>query len=250
MLLPDQIATFRAQGFVHVPGLFDETDVRDFCAWSDELVALPEVPGRHMAYYEDSLSEPGKRVLSRIENFCPFHRPFDELLRAGRLLHCVEQMLGDSVVLFKEKINFKMPGADGFAAHQDAQAGWGDYAPYHVTALVSLDPTTVENGCLEIAPSPVGRALIGELWKPLEDADFAASQYVALPTQPGDVVVFDSFVPHRSAPNATDKPRRVLYVTYNLTHDGDHRVQYYADKRANYPPDCERQAGEQYEYRV
>jgi len=63
-------------------------------------------------------------------------------------------------------------------------------------------------------------------------------------------VFFDSYLPHQSAPNGTSDPRRVLYVTYNRASDGDHRAQYYADKRASYPPDIEREQGEEYAYRV
>ena len=61
---------------------------------------------------------------------------------------------------------------------------------------------------------------------------------------------FDSFTPHRSAPNLTAAPRRVLYVTYNRASEGDHRAHYYADKRASYPPDIEREPGREYVFRV
>ncbi len=60
--------------------------------------------------------------------------------------------MGGPVVLFKDKINFKMPGGPGFKAHQDQQAGWTRYAPLFVTALVTIDPATLENGCLEMVP--------------------------------------------------------------------------------------------------
>ena len=71
-----------------------------------------------------------------------------------------------------------------------------------------------------------------------------------MPTEPGDVLFFDSFVPHRSGPNRTSVQRRVLYVTYNGASAGDSRERYYADKRASYPPDCEREAGKDYSFRV
>jgi hypothetical protein len=45
-------------------------------------------------------------------------------------------------VLFKDKINFKMPGGLGFKAHQDRHAGWSHHAPIFVTAMVSVDPAT------------------------------------------------------------------------------------------------------------
>ena len=52
-------------------GLFGAREIADIARWTDELVALPEVPGRHMVYYEDSLNVPGERVMQRIEDFCP-----------------------------------------------------------------------------------------------------------------------------------------------------------------------------------
>ena len=39
--------------------------------------------------------------------------------------------------------------------------------------------------------------------------------------QRGDAIFFDSFIPHRSYPNSTEEPRRVLYVTYNAASAGD-----------------------------
>jgi 2-aminoethylphosphonate dioxygenase len=58
------------------------------------------------------------------EDLCPHHKGFDRLIRGGRLQRCVERLLGEPAALFKEKINFKMPGGAGFEAHQDQQAGW------------------------------------------------------------------------------------------------------------------------------
>ncbi len=54
-------------------------------------------------------------------------------------------------MLFKDKINFKRPGGDGFKAHQDVQAGGDAYARYQVSILVSIDTAGAANGCLEMA---------------------------------------------------------------------------------------------------
>ena len=128
------------------------------------------------------------------------------------------------------------------------QAGWGRYAPIHLTVLVSIDEATPENGCLELVPGRHREGLLGSHWEPLDENE--ALRYVSCPTQRGDVIFFDSYVPHRSRRNLTDCSRRVLYVTYNRLSDGDHRVQYYADKRASYPPDIERNPQKTYVFRV
>jgi ectoine hydroxylase-related dioxygenase (phytanoyl-CoA dioxygenase family) len=69
-------------------------------------------------------------------------------------------------------------------------------------------------------------------------------------TDPGDVIFFDSFVPHASGPNRTAASRRILYVTYSRAGEGDHRTRYFADKRRDFPPDIEREPGRTYTFRV
>ena len=115
---------FERDGFVLVSGLFDEQEIARISAWTDELEHQPEVPGRSMKYYEPSLLSPGERVLQRIENFCPFHDGFAGLCDDDKLRGSVSRLFGEPAVLFKDKINFKLPGGDGFKPHQDQQAGW------------------------------------------------------------------------------------------------------------------------------
>ena len=245
----EQRAVFARDGHLVLRGFLDGPTVDRVERWTREVTDLPEVPGRQMVYYEDSSRGDDARVLSRIENFCPYHHDFDRLLNSGPVVDMVSDLLGGPAVMFKDKINFKMPGSDGFKAHQDVQAGWDRYASLHLTVLISLDAATAVNGCLEIGSGPRRDRRIGEMWAPLDEDD-PDIRYELCPTEPGDAVVFDSFVPHRSKPNTTDQPRRALYVTYNLARDGDQRAQYYADKRESYPPDCERSPDKQYVYRV
>ncbi len=250
VLSHQQIAAFRRDGFVFAPGFYGAAEMAEVTAWAEEVTAWPEVPGRHMVYYEDSLTEPGRRVVQRIEDFTPYHDGFRGLFSADRMATAVAELLGEAGTLFKEKVNYKMPGGDGFKAHQDAQAGWEVYAPFFITALVSIDRATAENGCLEVAAGHHDLGLVGQEWAPLTEAQIAEMDFVSYPTVPGDAMFFDSYAPHRSGPNLTDSSRRVLYVTYNKASDGDHRERYFADKRKSFPPDIEREPGKSYVFRV
>ncbi|MFQ5660769.1 MAG: phytanoyl-CoA dioxygenase family protein [Gammaproteobacteria bacterium] len=247
MLTEQQISNFERDGFVLVNALYDRDEMGKITAWTREVSDYPEIAGKYMMYFEQSRLDPDKRLLCRMEDIGPYHQGFNALFNDDRLKGCVSQLFGQEAILFKDKINFKMPGGDGFKAHQDVQAGWDSYAELHITALLTIDPCTRENGCLEIAAGQHTQGLIGERWQPLDED---AHDYVALPTEPGDALFFDSFVPHRSGPNLTNQARRVLYVTYNRLADGDHRRQYYCDKRRSYPPDCERSPDKDYVFRV
>lgn len=247
MLTEKQRQDFERDGFLVIRGLFDEAEIRRITEWTEEVTAWPEVPGKYMMYFEKSRLQPAQRILNRMEDVEPYHRGFSDLFQSEKLQGVVGELFGETAVLYKDKINFKMPGSDGFKAHQDVQAGWDTYADLHITALVSIDASTPENGCLEMAAGHHRSGLIGDKWKPLDED---ALEYTPIPTAPGDAVFFDSYAPHRSKPNMTDKPRRVLYVTYNRASAGDHRRRYYTDKRKNYPPDCEREEGREYVFRV
>jgi ectoine hydroxylase-related dioxygenase (phytanoyl-CoA dioxygenase family) len=88
------------------------------------------------------------------------------------------------------------------------QAGWDDCAPLHIAMLIGIDRATEENGCLEIAAGRRREGMLGERWLPLKEK--GSMGYQAIPTEPGDVLFFDSYVPHRSQPNRTSEQRRVL----------------------------------------
>jgi ectoine hydroxylase-related dioxygenase (phytanoyl-CoA dioxygenase family) len=244
---PEECAGMERDGYLLVRDFFGTEQVSDILRWTRELETAPEIPGRHWVYHEDSLAEPGRRLIQRIENFCPFHTGFDNLIRHDALSRWTGALMGGKVVLFKDKINFKMPGGPGFKAHQDQQAGWTRYAPLFVTVLATIDPATVENGCLEIVPGRHREGLIGEEWNPLDETNLSLEP---VPTAPGDAIFFDSFVPHASKPNFTNASRRLLYLTYNLASAGDHRAQYYAEKHASFPPDVERDGSKSYVFRV
>ncbi|MBE0531836.1 MAG: phytanoyl-CoA dioxygenase family protein [Rhodospirillales bacterium] len=247
ILIEDEIARFQTDGYLVVRAGFDQGEMRHIDAWAREVEAMPEVSGRQWVYHEASLIEPDRQLIARIENIAPFHAGFAEL--SDVLKGAVGQLLGEEAVLFKEKINFKMPGGAGFKPHQDAQAGWDAYADYFINVLVCIDAATPENGCLKVVAGQHKRGLFRS-WEPLTEADMQGMEFVDCPTEPGDLVFFDSFAPHASDPNMTNATRRLYYATYNRASAGDHMARYYVDKHKNYPPDIDRQAGREYRFRV
>ena len=245
-----ELSDYRRDGFVVVRGMYSPAEIR---ALSDRIDAFstrkPEF-GKQMVYWEDSLLEKGKRVLSRIEKFTDYDEGLKELVCDSRMTGRAADLLGDRPVLFKEKINFKLSGGGGFTPHQDIQPGWDEYAPFFLSALVTVDNSTVENGCLELAAGHHTRGLIGRKWQPLEGEELRGIEFKHYPMAPGDVAFFDCFVPHQSKPNLTPEARRNIYLTFNRAADGDHREKYFTDKRNNYPPDNEREAGKEYIFKV
>ena len=247
VLTDEQINDFHKDGYVAVRGAFDAAGMQHIEAWTRELAERPEEPGKHWVYHEKSLLDPSNDLICRIENISPFQSGFAEL--NTMLKAPVGQLLGEEAVLFKEKLNFKMPGGDGFKPHQDSQAGWWNYGSYYITVMVCIDEATLENGCLKMVAGQHKRGLFRE-WEPLTEEDMEGMAFVPCPTKPGDLAFFDSYTPHASEANMSDKIRRLYFATYNRLSEGNHLAEYYADKRKSFPPDIEREPGKEYVYRV
>ena len=239
----EQINEFNRDGCLLVKNLFTEKKIDllqksiiNFSQFKPEHWKK----GKEMAYYETNLKNNNERILCRIEKYIDYHPEFKEIAYSKKIIDCVEDIMGEPCVLFKDKINFKRPGAGGFRPHQDVQARWDDFVNYTVNVLISTDKSTPENGCLEVARGHHKRGLIGKYDRPLEGKDLDGMIFEKVPTEVGDVLFFDHFTPHKSESNKSNKPRSNIYLTYNALSKGDHRMEYLERKRKELPPDNER----------
>lgn len=213
-------------------------------AWVEEVKTWPDTPGRWMRWYETT---DAGRMLCRVENLVPYHDGIAALASSPPTTNAVARLFGAPVRLYKDKINLKLPGGAGFGAHQDAPAFATFGARFHVTMMVPLDDQRIDNGCLWCAePRPRGDVLPQSPGGTIDETVEASLSWRPLEVDAGDVVLFDSYLPHRSPPNTSDRPRRALFLTYNAAADGDHYGAYFAHKRSAFPPEYERVPGVDY----
>ena len=245
-LSTDEYAFWTENHYLRIPQALAGEQVTQLKQWTQELADWPESPGQWMKYFETP-AHSDQRQLCRVENFVQYHSELDNLIRGNGVMTLLARLMNEPALLFKEKINFKLPGGSGFGAHQDAPAFTTFGHNYHITMLIAVDDSNVENGCLEMSnPVPVYETLTQEADGTIARDLESQMQWTPLPTQAGDVVFFDSYIPHRSKPNTSQTPRRALYITYNRASEGDVREDYYAHKRQAFPPECERIAGVDY----
>jgi hypothetical protein len=215
-------------GYLYMPGVLSADELADLRAWTDDIAARPADHSRAdglLQHYE--LTEEGAQI-ARSENLVPNHAGFAALIDRGRLPAIAAALLGEPVVTYKEKINYKLAGGAGFAPHQDARAY--KFVATHLSGMVAIDDATPENGCLEV--------VAGRHHELLEDngdgcihPDIVDSfDWQRVPMKAGDLLWFHSRAPHRSGPNTTRTTRRGLFCTYNAASLGDLRRAYYADK--------------------
>ena len=243
-LTGNQIAEFKRSGYLVIPQAFDAS----FTAlWLNELQAMiaSQGPQRWMTYFEASGT--GQQCC-RVEHFLEDAPRLQEVLAGNKMMGWVAQCLEAPGILFKEKINLKLAGGQGFAAHQDAPAFDLFGQSQHITVMVSLEAGNERNGCLEVAQVEHCEEILPmNADRTLTDPVIESLTWQSIETAPGDIVIFSSFLPHRSGVNQSLQSRRAVYATYALASEGDHRAEYFRQKRALFPPDAEREAGRAYD---
>ena len=255
MSLPEeQIKEFADKGFVVLKGFFDEAVMDKVSARLDELRDKEPAKNQEAKYYEKSTIT-GENILVRIENVLGDHNPeFTKLLLSPKATECLTQLFDEPPVLFKEKINYKLPGCRPDKLHQDQAAGWNAYGDFYITMGIVVDENRKENAALSFLKSGnYEKRLMSEEWRPLTEADppyQPEDEYVLLEADPGDVIFFDSYVPHGSPANTSDRSRRNIFLTFNKHSDGDMRAKYYEDKWTSYAPNVADDARSADKFRV
>ncbi len=274
--MPDQLLqisesqrdSFRRQSYVHLRGFFPRERVQDLRGLSDEMSAQAVAVLESTRAAGESLSQRARThpleliVVPEVSNpaqVCRYEfmigasQRFRDLV-ANYVQPAVSALAGEAVLPFKDKTNEKLPNGGAFRPHQDFAAYQFFKARYHLTAQLSVDPATVENGCVQFStnfnvlaakrPDFVTERIDGKVLLHSNNggpshgdvrADIAAELgWRPVESVPADLLIFDSFVPHWSDINRSSKPRRAIFVTFNLASEGSVYDAYYAEKRAQY----------------
>ena len=207
---------------------FSNNDIDNIIEEVNRLKLLPDIKDNKIwKYYEYN----DNSKLSRIEHF----------VNSSKKLKNISNMFfnnNSNYVLMKDKLNFKYPNGEGFIEHQDIAAGWGKYGSNHISIAIPLCDTTIENGCLYFADIGINKILTEE-FTDLTDNIVHPKHYKSYPTKKGDIIIFDSFIPHKSYINKSNSERNILYFTYTFNNKNIKNLyeDYHSDKFKNCPPD-------------
>jgi ectoine hydroxylase-related dioxygenase (phytanoyl-CoA dioxygenase family) len=157
---------------------------------------------------------------------------FADVARSPRLVDLVAHLYGERACLFKDKLIFKLPGAEGYRLHQD-YISWPSFPHTFLTAIVAIDPCDADSGATEVFRGYHRTGYLSPrdgMYHHLPDQSVDPASGVVLSLQPGDVALFTAYTPHRSSPNRSNRFRRLLYLSYNAFSDGgDQREQHYSE---------------------
>lgn len=146
---------------------------------------------------------------------------FHDIARHLEINHLISAVLGPDVDCFNSQFIFKNPGAWGQPWHQDSLYFAFDRGP-QVGMWLATSPATPENGCLYVAPGshtepvhthiPDRRPGANLGYLEVVDHDFSGAVPVLM--EVGDVLIFHSFLLHKSVDNTSDARRTALVYHY------------------------------------
>ena len=246
-LTSEQHASFARDGYLILHNVLSPDETTSLQKWAQEIHDLPRTASTPWMPYEE-VNARSQRVLCRTENFANSHSGFDALLRGPKIVGILDQLAQEPMCLFKEKINYKLAGSGGFAPHIDATAYTHVKDIKHLTILLAVDSTNMTNGGLEVVDgSHLMTVPVSKSDNCIEPKWVAEQTWTPVELAPGELLVFGSYLAHRSGANTSDKDRKAIYATYNCKREGDLHDDYYRDRAKEWPATHMRKEGEKYE---
>ncbi|EMI17922.1 Phytanoyl-CoA dioxygenase [Rhodopirellula maiorica SM1] len=146
--------------------------------------------------------------------------------RCERLVAAAEQILRDEPYHYHSKMIMKDARVGGaWAWHQDYGYWYGNgvLTPNLVSCFIAVDPSTRQNGCLQVIRGShqcgrIHHKLTGEqAGADLERVSEIAKRFehIHVEMDPGDVLFFHANLLHRSDQNASEHPRWSMICCYN-----------------------------------
>ncbi|MDB5050942.1 MAG: hypothetical protein JWO30_4013 [Fibrobacteres bacterium] len=240
------IAEYWERGFVRIPGVFPENEIRELSGCFDEVLTLgrglTETTKNGLAEYR-VVPIDGKPTLKFAKWASSMHEGLNRFRTSPRLLSLIMQVLGPDLRQITNQMHYKNPG-DGvsFQMHQDCtfrkpDSAYRDLYGGFLQAALAVDPSTVENGCLQLVPGShrEAKALLSggyEGWEANGGNQQVLERFPPAENalmDPGDVLVWNPFTIHGSRPNRSAHSRRVYINGFARSRDCDHGVHVTVD---------------------
>lgn len=198
-------ANFAVDGYVHVPGQFSPAEVGRLRA------AIERAPERDVGPNPLTL-----QTMRFASNLFYGSAELRALLSSAAVLGPVRQILNEDSWVRWDQAVWKGPGAPLFPWHQDN--GYTELDAEHVQVWLALTEMNDANGGLMVVPgghrSRLAHRWVGNHVQCYTTQEAALQGAISIDAQPGDLVIFSSFLPHATAPNTTADTRLAYVAEY------------------------------------
>lgn len=228
-LTPDEVASYRENGYAVVPELLDANEL---AAWRDAVDAAvaertDRIPGRVTDLPPDA-SEPERelmeyyyRVFTQRVNLWQTNDAVRELLLDSRLGRLAADLAGvEGIRVWHDQALIKQPYGNPTGFHLDVPY-WSFTSAQAITVWVALDDATLANGCLYFVPGShkaerFENVVIGPEVGALFDVypEWRDTPAVPCPVAAGGATFHNGLTAHGAGANMTPFPRRAMTCAY------------------------------------
>ena len=235
----DQQVSWNESGYILIPNFVEESFCNDMNNEVTNIIKsiIPEdsafshayAGDGHIAIREMKPSPDAKNIEDEISKLFRIHSRgiFNTFINNKNLCDILEDILGPDVDCFLSQFIFKNPGAWGQPWHQDSSYFPFDREP-QVAAWLATSEATLENGCLVVLPGSHQESLHEHLpddregsnygYTEIKDHDFSEERPVVL--NKGDLLLFHSFLMHKSYDNKSNSRRTAMVYHFAETGTG------------------------------
>jgi hypothetical protein len=222
----EQLRQYQEDGFVLLKGLFDQEEIR---LLKRSAVEDNELDKRSFGREDGE----GGTVRLSLWNH-PGDSIYGMFARCHRIVDRTEEILGGETYHYHSKMILKDARVGGaWAWHQDYGYWYqnGVLFPLLVSVFMAVDPSTRENGCLQVIKGShhmgrVNHVLTGDQsGADMERVNEALKrmELVYVEMDPGDVLFFHANLLHRSDQNKSEQSRWSLICCYNAARNDPYK---------------------------
>ncbi len=210
----EDIWYFRHNGFHRLAECLDVDLLRRLNEETSAQVAAMQEP----IVWEEDLPKGRPECVRRLSKVLHRAEVFLEVALHHAILDALEGILGPNIELITNKHNHLMvrPGGSGPVYWHAGEEPWD---PTLITALVYLEESTLDNGCIRLVPGSHQRPFP---WPRRPGKDFHQSplysRSVPIPMPAGGVLLFNDCCFHGAESNRTQGSRRSMTLGYRA-HD-------------------------------
>ena len=218
-LSQDEIAQYREDGYVRLPGFFAVEEIEPL---QRACHADPSLGGALMAFADSAGNAQEVALYTELSNDLVGVMP-----RLQRVVTTADALLGGRCYHWHSKLSMKQPRSVGtWDWHQDYGYWYhqGVLRPDMLTVAIAVDENTAENGCMSVIKGShkLGRIEHGRKGEAsgvdqtrLEQA-LKHLERVECHLEIGDAIYFHCNLLHASGPNRSAAPRTIIHCSYNV----------------------------------
>lgn len=225
-LTPEQIASYRNQGFLVIESFLDATELARWRCFTEEAVRqrLEQTQGKDLADILTNQRDPDNyyaQVFTQCLKLADTHAGMRELMLDPRLGEMAATLAGvDGIRIWHDQALFKPPFGNPTGWHLDVPY-WSFDSRQAISIWVALDDATLANGCMWYVPGSHEEATFQNVGIGQNLADlfkiypqWRAIDPVAGPCPAGSAVFHNGLTAHGAGANMTNRPRRAMTCAY------------------------------------